>query len=40
MAPKLDIVTQEEAKNSLLIIGIQFGILGYIIRIGLYKKSY
>ena len=38
MNPKVDIVTQEDAKGSFLIIGIQVGFLGYILRIGLYKQ--
>ena len=39
MSPKIDLVTQEEAKNTFLIIGLQFGIFGYIVRIGLYKQN-
>lgn len=39
MVGKFDIVDQETAKNSFLIIGIQFGLLGYVIRLGLYKQN-
>lgn len=35
---KVDIVTQEQAQNSFLIIGIQIGIFGYVLRLGLYKQ--
>lgn len=38
MGVKVDVVTQEESKNSFLIIGLQVGMLGYVIRLGLYKQ--
>ena len=38
MTPKVDIVTQDEAKDSIILIGIQVGIWGYVIRLGLYRK--
>lgn len=34
-----NIVTQEQAVNSILILGIQFGFMGYILRLGLYKQK-
>jgi len=36
--PKIEIVTQEKARKQKLklLIGFQFGILGYIIRAGIY----
>lgn len=39
MKPKIDIVTQKEAKKDFLIIGIQAGLFGYVVRLGLYKQS-
>lgn len=36
--PKIDIVTQKEAKKDYLIIGIQFGFLGYVVRLGFYRQ--
>jgi hypothetical protein len=38
MALTTDIVTQEDARNSYLIIGFQVGFMGYIVRLGLYKQ--
>jgi len=39
MKPKIDIVTQREAKKDFLIIGIQAGICGYVVRLGLYRQK-
>jgi len=39
MKPRIDVVTQEEAKKDLLIIGVQAGFLGYILRLGFYKQG-
>ena len=39
MSPKVDIVTQEKAKDSKILLGIQVGFLGLIVRIGLYKDT-
>lgn len=38
MTPVLDVVTQDDAKNSFLIVGVQFGFMGFVLRLGLYKK--
>lgn len=40
MTPKIEIVTQDELrkKKSSLIIGIQFGMFGCVLRLGLYKE--
>lgn len=38
MGVKVDVVTQEESRNSFLIIGVQAGLLGYVVRLGLYKQ--
>jgi hypothetical protein len=39
MVGKFDIISSENARKAALIIGVQFGIAGYIIRIGLYKEK-
>lgn len=39
MALNYDVVTQTEARSSYLIIGIQVGMFGYIVRLGLYKQQ-
>lgn len=38
MTPKIEIVTQDKARRDKLklLIGVQFGILGYIVRLGIY----
>ncbi len=38
MIPKLEIVTQEKAARdkATLILGLQFGLFGFIFRVGLY----
>jgi len=36
--PKIDIVTQEQAKKDFLLIGIQLGFFGFILRFGLYRQ--
>jgi hypothetical protein len=38
MTPKIDLVSQSEAKKDVLIIGVQVGLFGYILRLGLYRK--
>ena len=41
MTPKIQIVTQEEIRKnrkSKLIIGIQAGLFGYVLRLGLYTE--
>jgi len=37
MTPKVEIVTQDEARKAKLILGVQIGLFGYILRLGLYK---
>lgn len=39
MGLNYDVVTQDEARNSFLIIGIQAGMFGYVVRLGLYKQN-
>ena len=39
MSPKIDIVTQEEAKNSKILIGVQIGFFGFVLRLGLYAQQ-
>lgn len=36
MSPKIDIVTQKTASKEKLVIGVQFGLCGVILRIGIY----
>jgi len=37
MTPKIDIVTQKDAGKEKLVLGLQIGIWGIILRIGFYK---
>lgn len=36
MTPLFDVVTQETARKRKLIIGVQIGLFGFILRLGLY----
>ena len=37
MTPKIDIVTQANASQYKLLFGLQIGLFGFVVRIGLYK---